>query len=199
MSDMRLAVVAAIAFVIGGCTSVGGSAFRTGPVSLPSYSGAVAIYSTGQSPPGAVDLGVIEVHAAQQEATVDTLLPQFVAKAAQIGGNVAVIDGIRARFEVLGRAQVETYYYTCNFGSTCAGTRVYSANDEVMIVSIFGRAFSTSAVPQGEQPLIPQGPDGDAPEPDAVPMIPAPTAPKPSPQPATSPPPSPSEPPSVAP
>jgi len=44
----------------------------------------VSIYSTGQAPPGAVDLGVVEVHAQQQEATVDTLMPQFVRKAAEI-------------------------------------------------------------------------------------------------------------------
>ena len=118
----------------------------------------MAIYSTGQAPPGAVDLGVVEVHAAQQEATVDTLIPQFVQKVAQIGGNVAVVDGVRARFELVARAHVETFYYTCTMGATCAGTRVYAANDEVMVVSVFGRAFSTQVVPPGEQPLIPQTP-----------------------------------------
>ena len=113
---------------------------------LPAYAGPVAIYSTGQAPPGAVDLGVVEVHASQQEGTVDVLMPQFVRKVAQIGGNVAVIDGIRARFELVGRSQIETFYYTCALGATCAGTRVYTANDEVMVVSVFGRAFTTEAV-----------------------------------------------------
>ena len=152
------AVLLALALAIGGCTSVGGSAVRTGPVSLPAYAGPVAVYPTGQAPAGAVDLGVVEVHAAQQEATIDTLLPQFVRKVAQIGGNVAVVDGIRARFELIGRSHVETFYYTCNMGATCAGTRVYAANDEVMIVSILGRAFSTQVVPPGEEPLIPLSP-----------------------------------------
>lgn len=160
---------------LGGCSSIGGSAIRTGPVQLPAYTGPVAIYSTGQAPPGAVDLGVVEVHAAQQEGTVDTLMPQFVRKAAQIGGNVAVIDGIRARFELVGRTHVETFYYTCGLGATCAGTRVYAANDEVMIVSIFGRAFSTQVLQPGEQPLIPPSSDPS----------PAPTAP-PAPAPAES-------------
>jgi len=153
-SALPLAVALA-ALAVGGCSSIGGSAIRTGPVQLPEYSGPVAIYSTGQAPPGAVDLGVVEVHAAQQEATVDTLMPQFVRKVAEIGGNVAVIDGVRARFELVGRSHVETYYYTCSMGATCAGTRVYAANDEVMVVSVFGRAFSTQVVPPGEQPLIP--------------------------------------------
>lgn len=138
-----------------GCSSLGGSAIRTGPVQLPAYSGPVAIYSTGQAPPGAVDLGVVEVHASQQEGTVDALMPQFVRKVAQIGGNVAVVDGIRARFELVGRTHVETFYYTCGLGATCAGTRVYAANDELMVVSVFGRAFSTQVLPPGEQPLIP--------------------------------------------
>ena len=153
--------VAALAFIVlagSGCSSIGGSAIRTGPVQMPEYTGPVAIYSTGQAPPGAVDLGVVEVHAAQQEGTVGTLMPQFVAKVAQIGGNVAVVDGVRARFELIGRSHVETFYYTCNMGATCAGTRVYAANDEVMTVSVFGRAFSTHVLPQGEQPLIPLGP-----------------------------------------
>ena len=165
-------LVAVLGFASAACSSVGGSAIRTGPVQLPAYTGPVAIYSTGQAPPGAVDLGVVEVHASQQEATVDTLMPQFVRKAAEIGGNVAVIDGIRARFELVGRTHVETFYYTCGLGATCAGTRVYAANDEVMVVSVFGRAFSTQAVPPGEQPLIP---------PTESPAVPAEPAPAPAP------------------
>ncbi|MDF2692692.1 MAG: hypothetical protein K0S65_1075 [Labilithrix sp.] len=163
----RFLPVAAIVatLVTTGCSSVGGSAIRTGPVQLPAYAGPVAIYAMGQPPPGAVDLGVVEVHAAQQEATVDTLLPQFVRKVAQIGGNVAVIEGTRARFELAGRTHVETFYYTCGMGATCAGTRVYSTNDELMIVSMFGRAMTTQVPGSSEPPLIPQGPP--SPEPPA--------------------------------
>lgn len=177
MSRARCAFALSAIALLGGCSSVGGSAIRTGPVQLPSYSGPVAIYSTGQAPPGAVDLGVVEVHASQQEGTVDTLLPQFVRRVAQIGGNVAVIDGIRARFELVGRTHVETYYYTCGLGSTCAGTRVYSANDELMVVSMYGRAFSTRVVPPGEQPLIPPGatPAPPGSPPPVAPSTPAPT------------------------
>src|SRR5262245_22952898 len=107
------AVLLALSALLSACSTVGGSAIRTGPVQLPSYSGPVAVCSTGKPPPGAVDLGVVEVHAAQQEGSVDVLLPQFVRKVAQIGGNVAVIDGVRARFELVGRTHVETFYYTC--------------------------------------------------------------------------------------
>jgi hypothetical protein len=152
--------------LLASCSSVGGSAIRTGPVQLGSYAGPVAIYSLGQAPPGAVDLGVVEVHAFQQEATVDVLLPQFVRKVAQIGGNVALIEGIRARFEVAGRTHVETFYYSCTMGSTCAGTRVYSTNDEIMIVSIFGRALTTQLPAGSGPPLIPPGPPPLTPVPD---------------------------------
>lgn len=171
---VTLPLFALAALAATGCSSIGGSAIRTGPVHLPAYAGAVAIYSTGQAPPGAVDLGVVEVHAAQQEATVDTLIPQFVRKVAQIGGNVAVVDGIRARFELVGRTHIETFYYTCGLGATCAGTRVYAANDEVMIVSVFGRAFSTQVVPPGEQPLIPT--PAPAPDSETTPSPPSPSA-----------------------
>jgi hypothetical protein len=177
MSRLLRACLVLAALGLAGCSSVGGSAIRTGPVQLPAYSGPVAIYPTGTPPPGAVDLGVVEVHAAQQEATVDTLLPQFVAKVAQIGGNVAVIEGIRARFEMIGRTHVETFYYTCGAGFTCAGTRVYSANDELMVVSIFGRAMTTNAPAPSGPPLIPPGP------PPAPPPVDAPT-PAPAPAPA---------------
>lgn len=170
-----LGAAVALGLASAGCSSIGGSAIRTGPVQLPAYAGPVAIYSTGQAPPGAVDLGVVEVHASQQEATIDTLMPQFVRKVAQIGGNVAVVDGIRARFELVGRTHIETFYYTCGLGATCAGTRVYAANDEVMVVSVFGRAFSTQVLEPGEQPLIPQN--------EAPPAATAPPAPPPSPAP----------------
>lgn len=162
-----------------GCSSVGGSAIRTGAVQLPAYSGPVAIYALGQPPPGAIDLGVVEVHAAQQEATVETLLPQFVRKVAQIGGNVAVIEGIRARFDIAGRTHVETFYYTCGAGATCAGTRVYSTNDEIMIVSMVGHAMTTQLPGSAGAPLLPPGPlTPDSPQPPPVspptPVIPVP-------------------------
>jgi hypothetical protein len=152
-----------------------GSAVRTGANQLPSYAGAVAIYGVGEPPPGAIDLGVVEVHALQQEGTVDALLPMFVRKVASIGGNIAVIDGVRARFDFVGRNQVETFYYTCGTGATCGGTRVYSSNDEVMIVSMFGRAMTTKLV---DVPLLPTEPppDLDGPLPDGPPPQPQPPA-----------------------
>lgn len=164
-------------FGLGGCSSVGGSAIRTGPVKLDAYSGPVAIYATGRPPAGAVDLGVVEVHAAQQEATVDTLLPMFLQKVASIGGNIAVIEGTRARFELAGRTHVEQFYYSCNVGRTCSGTRVYSTNDELMVLSMFGRAMTSQVTSKhpAEPPLLP-APDAPPEPPPAV----SPAAPAPS-------------------
>lgn len=171
---MRVAAILVAVVALAGCSSVGGSAIRTGPVRLPSYAGPVAVYAAGRPPEGAVDLGVVEVHAAQQEATVDTLLPQFVRKVAQIGGNVAVVDGVRARFEIVPRTHVETFYYTCGMGATCAGTRVYNANDELMVVTMFGHAFSTQVDAARAAPLLPPGAPVEPPEPEPGPPEPAP-------------------------
>ncbi len=152
-------VLMLLALSVAGCSSVGGSAVRTGPLAMPAYSGPVAIYAVGQVPPGAVDLGLIEVHAAQQEATVETLLPQFVRKVADIGGNVAVIEGVRARFEVVGRTHAETFYYACTMGSACSGTRVYATDDEIMIVTMMGHAMTTKPrAPSAAPPLVPAEP-----------------------------------------
>lgn len=177
----------AVLLVLGGCSSAGGSAIRTGPLQLPAYSGPVAVYATGRAPPGAVDLGVVEVHAAQQDATVDMLLPQFVAKVAQIGGNVAVIDAVRAKFDVTGRVHVEPFYYACPAGGACGGTRVYHTSDELMLVTMIGRAMTTQ-VGSGGAPLIPEGPPPpplpetpDAPEEDGSKGEPGVRAPEASP------------------
>ena len=105
----------------------------------------------------------------QQEATVDTLLPMFLQKVASIGGNVAVIEGTRARFELAGRTQVEQFYYSCAVGRTCSGTRVYSTNDELMVLSMFGRAMSTQVTKPDDAPLLPA--------PEAPPSAPPPPPP----------------------
>jgi hypothetical protein len=92
------------------------------------------------------------VHAAQGEATIDALLPVFVQKVAQIGGNAAVVENVHARFEIVAHPHVETYTYACGYNSTCTGTRMYSMNDEIMIVSLRGHAVRTGALPPGALP-----------------------------------------------
>jgi hypothetical protein len=178
----RLAVPAVLVLLLvgglAGCSSLGGSAIRTGAVQLPAYSGPVALYAVAKPPANAVDLGVVEVHASQQDANVATLLPQFVKKVADIGGNVAVIEGVRARFDVAGHTQIETFYYTCALGMTCAGQRAYSSADEIMVVSMFGHAMTTQ-LPDIGAPLIPkdQTMTPDEPAVDSGPPSPSEAAP----------------------
>jgi hypothetical protein len=146
MARIALPLCAALALGAGGCSSIGGSAVRTGALRLPPHAGAVQLHLAGQPVEG-TDLGIVEVHGAQVEATIETLLPVFAQKVAQIGGNVAVIESTRARFELATHTRIETYLYSCGRNAMCTGTRTYSVNDEVMIVSMLGRALRTGPLP----------------------------------------------------
>jgi hypothetical protein len=164
------AFLASLVLAMTGCSSVAGTAIRTGPLDLPSYSGAVSIYASGNPPANAQDLGVVEVHAEEQEATVATLLPLFLQKVASLGGDIAVIDGVRARFEMVQRSHTETFYARCGRGP-CAGRNVYGTLDEVMVVSIFGRAMTSKVARRDLLPKVPVPP-----APQAEPAVPEPKA-----------------------
>jgi hypothetical protein len=133
----RLALLA-FPFAVG-CSSVGGSAVRTGPLRLPPHVGAVAIFAANR-PASAVEVGVVEVHASQSEANVETLLPAFVAKVAAVGGDGAVIDAVETHFHIGTYWHTDTYSYRCGWHSTCIGTRTYPVNEEIMVLSMRGRA-----------------------------------------------------------
>ena len=144
MTRMAFAWVAAAALAATGCSSVEASAIRTGGVYQPAYTGAVAVYASGKVPAQAADLGVVEVHGSQEEAEIGTLFPTFIKKVAAIGGNVAIVDGVTGRFEMVTRPYTESYYYACGMRGSCLGTRVYAVNDEVLTVSIYGHAFRSA-------------------------------------------------------
>ena len=148
MSRLLLAVTIAGASLAVACSSIGGSAIRTGPLSLPAHVGAVALYSAGEPVEG-TDVGVVEVHAAQGEATIDALVPLFVQKVAQIGGNTAVIDTVTAHFQIATVPRVETYTYACGRSAVCSGTRMYPVNEEIIVVSLQGRAMVVGTPPAG--------------------------------------------------
>jgi hypothetical protein len=122
------------------CTSVRGTAIATGSQRYAPHTGPIVVYAAGNGPPSALDLGVVEVHASNQDATIDALFPVFVQKVAQLGGNAAVVDRISARFDVVPYGHWETYYYPCGY-ATCTGMRYMSMRDEVMVVSMHGRAL----------------------------------------------------------
>lgn len=177
MQERRSLALARFAPVLGaaalalleGCSTVRGSAVATGP-RQPAYSGPVSIYATNAVPPGAVDLGVVEVSASQSESTVGTLLPVFVQKVAQIGGNIAKIDTVRARFELVTRTHLETYYYPCGTRVQCAGQRMYTTNDEIVVVSMLGHAYTDRV----EAPAAPQVVPAPAAPPKTEPAAPPP-------------------------
>jgi hypothetical protein len=149
MGSRLLVRAAALVLALGagtGCSSVGASAIHTGPLRLPPRSGPVAIYVVGQPVQGQ-DLGVVEVHAAQAEANVETLLPVFAQKVAQLGGNAAVVERVSAAFEMRTHIQMETYSYPCGY-YTCVGTRSYPVYSEVMYPQMAGHAFHAPGVAQ---------------------------------------------------
>jgi hypothetical protein len=136
----ELASVLAIAC---GCSSVGSSAVRTGPHMLAPYAGPVWIFAA-RAPARGTELGVVEVHGADAEGSLETLVPLFVRRVAQLGGNAAVLDSVRAHFEIVARPYTDTFTYPCGWGAVCIGTRTYGVADELMIVTVQGRALSIS-------------------------------------------------------
>lgn len=126
--------------LLSACSTIDASAVRTGAQRAEPHAGEVSIRVTSPPPEG-VELGLVEVRAEQGEATVDTMMPAFLWKVRSLGGNVAVVDAITTRFDMSYRTHVESYVYPCGFRATCVGTRHYPASDEVMIVTMRGRAF----------------------------------------------------------
>jgi hypothetical protein len=161
-----LIVCALVGLFSAACTSVRASTIRTGPLKLPAYAGDITVYSALPHPIDAVDLGVVEVRGVQTEATIENLLPIFLQKVAELGGDVAVVEGIRAHFDQISRSQNEMFYYTCGLSYTCAGSRSFNWNDEVLLVSIRGHAYSTKARAPEVLPASP-APADEAPKEEA--------------------------------
>lgn len=87
----------------------------------------------------------MEVHAYDQEATIETLLPIFAERVAHLGGNAALIQGVTARFQIVQRMNMETYAYPCGM-YTCTGTRWMPSYSEVMTVAMTGRAMTAPGI-----------------------------------------------------
>lgn len=153
--------VAMLGLVLAGCGTVRGAAVRTGGHYIPPHNGPVAVYASGKTPAGALDLGVVEVHSVEGEGTLEELFPVFVRKVADIGGDAAVLDTIDTHFEVVMRPYRETFYYSCGRGASCVGSRMIPLNDEILYVSLRGRAYRVNA---GERVApAPVGDDEDSP------------------------------------
>jgi hypothetical protein len=132
----RVGALASVLATASGCSSVGSSAVRAGAVTLPPYAGPVALYAAG-SPARGTELGFVEVHGSNTEGNIESLVPLFVQRVAELGGNAAVVDDVRAYFQIIPHPYSSAYGY----GWHLVFAPPHAINDEVMIVSMRGRAF----------------------------------------------------------
>ena len=152
-----------------GCSSVGSSAVRTDGAHTGRHVGAVRVYAI-MPPDGVRVVGVVEVHAMNEEANVETLMPVFMKRVADIGGTGAVVDQLQTHYEIRTEYRHESYSYPCGYRQTCWGTRIVPYQHQVRILSIQGRAIL---------PLDAPGPPAVTPSPTPAPA-PAPARPAPS-------------------
>ncbi len=84
-------------------------------------------------PEGAEELGLVEAHSGP-ESTFESIAHEFKAQVAKAGGDVAKVDKIRTKFEMVSN----TYTYQCG-KSTCVGTNTI----EVPTTTWLGHAYRT--------------------------------------------------------
>lgn len=160
-----------------GCTSVSSSAVRTDGGYARKHLGPVRIYAV-VPPEGARVIGMIEVHAVNEEANVERLMPEFVRRVAELGGTGGVIDQVQTHYEMRTEYRTESYAVPCGRGSTCWSTRIVPYTYQIRVLSIQGRALLPADAP---------APPGAAPYPSipppSVPGGPPPSPPAPTPAP----------------
>jgi hypothetical protein len=164
MSILRFAL---ITFALG-CTSVGSSAVRTDGAWTQKHHGAVRIYAV-VPPQGVRIIGMVEVHAVNQEANFETLMPVFMKRVADIGGTGGVVDRVETHYEIRTEYRTESYAVPCGYGRTCWSTRIVPYQYQIRILRIEGRALL---------PIDAPGPPAIDPKPAAPPTAaPAPSTP----------------------
>jgi hypothetical protein len=134
--------LAAVAILAGafGCSSVGSSAVRTDGSYAQKHHGPVRIYAV--VPPDSVRvIGMIEVHAINQEANFEMLMPVFMKRVADIGGTGGVVDHVNTHYELRTEYRTESYAVPCGYRATCYQTRIVPYQYQVRILSIQGRAL----------------------------------------------------------
>lgn len=150
-----------------GCSSVGSSAVRTDGVMSGRHMGAVRIYAV-MPPNGVRVVGVVEVHAVNQEANIEQLMPVFMKRVADIGGTGGVVDQLVTSYELRTEYRTESYSYPCGYKQTCWGTRVVPYQYQVRILSIQGRALvpvetaAPAAPPPPTAPSSAPRPEGES-------------------------------------
>jgi hypothetical protein len=115
-----------------GCTQVQGSAVPTNASFAQPTAGQVRLV-TLDVPPSAVQVGLIQ---AKGTGTLERLAVEYAAQARRVGGNLAKVDRVTTKFEIVPQAQ--SYSYQCGTG-TCSGTHVVMV--EVATTQLVGRAY----------------------------------------------------------
>ncbi len=138
-----VATVAAGGLAVPACAPVHSTAFRTSTTAYAPNTGAVYV-SGARDPVGGAEVGDVQ---ASGVASIEYLIPEIVARTAQLGGNYARVDRITTRYEV----QIRPYSYSYNCGSprfpiSCAGTSYRP--EEVGLTVVQGRAFRVESTPR---------------------------------------------------
>ncbi len=178
------------------CTSVGSSAVRTDGGWTQKHMGPVRIYAV-VLPDQVRVVGMVEVHAVNDEANFERLIPVFMKRVADIGATGGIIDHVNSWFEMRTEWRTESYAIPCGYRSTCWSTRVVPYTYQVRILSIQGRALlpidapgppaiTDQIVKPGATPVPTASPPGPT-RPDQAPPAtsnPGTTAPTPQPTPS---------------
>jgi hypothetical protein len=162
---LALGASLAVAPVTFGCSSVGSSAVRTDGMMPRANVGGVRVYGITQ-PANTRVIGVVEVHAVQDEANLETLMPVFIQRVAQLGGTGGVIDNVLTGYEWRTEMRMESYSYPCGFRHTCFSSRMMPYTYEVRFLTIQGRAI----VPEGA-PMLPAAQPFPKPSPAPPPPV----------------------------
>jgi hypothetical protein len=126
-----------LALAVGACHAGRASAVLLQAEAPEAFKGVVVV--SAFAPDGAQEVALAQ---SVGEAPFDDLVETLKRKVAAVGGDWAVIDAVRTKFEVV--TYTESYTYSCGTTQsprTCSGTRL--AQREVATTTIDGRALRT--------------------------------------------------------
>lgn len=135
-------LVLALSAPAAGCNRVTSSAVATGRPAAP-WHGGVRLVALAPPDDVAQKVGVVQA-VGHDVDDLPELAREFTAKAASIGGDIAVVDRIRTKFEMI--TTTESYQYSCGDSKsyrTCTGMRTVTR--EHATTTMLGRAFRTRA------------------------------------------------------
>jgi hypothetical protein len=108
--------------------------------------GAVRIYAV-VPPDGVRVVGTVEVHAVNDEANIETLMPVFMKRIADLGATGGTIDHVQTGYEMRTEYRTESFAVPCGYRQTCWSSRIVPYTFQVRILSIQGRALLPADAP----------------------------------------------------